>query len=156
MRVFVEVAKNSNLKYEFDKKSNILILDRILHNTNMFPYNYGFIPNTLSPDGDPVDIIILCDFSLIPGSMCDVKIIGGIDTCDESGQDDKIICVLSNKTDKTSKYINDISDVLQSTIDDIIYFLSHYKEGEKNKYVTIGNIYDREKALEIIKKYTLK
>jgi len=156
MRVFVEVAKNSNLKYEFDKKSNILILDRILHNTNMFPYNYGFIPNTLSPDGDPVDIIILCDFSLIPGSMCDVKIIGGIDTFDESGQDDKIICVLSNKTDKTSKYINDISDVLQSTIDDIIYFLSHYKEGEKNKYVTIGNIYDREKALEIIKKYTLK
>lgn len=155
MRVFVEVAKNSNLKYEYDKKSNILILDRILHNTNIFPYNYGFIPNTLSPDGDPVDIIIICDFSLIPGSMCDVKIIGGIDTHDESGQDDKIICVLSNKTDKTSKYINNISDVLQSTIDNIIYFLSHYKEGEKNKYITIGNIYDREKALEIIKKYTL-
>ena len=83
MRVFVEVAKNSNLKYEYDKKSNILILDRILHNTNIFPYNYGFIPNTLSPDGYPVDIIILCDFSLIMHSMCDVKIIGGINTCDE-------------------------------------------------------------------------
>ena len=155
MKVFVEVSKNSNLKYEYDKKNNRLILDRILHNTNIFPYNYGFIPDTLSPDGDPIDIIILGDFSLIPGSMCEVKVVGGIDTYDESGQDDKIICVLSNNVNPSSKYINDITDVRQSTIDNIIYFLSHYKEGEKNKYVNIGEIYNKNKALEIIKKYIL-
>lgn len=155
MKVFIEVSKNSNLKYEFDKKSNSLVLDRVLHNTNIFPYNYGFIPNTLSPDGDPVDIIILCDYELIPGCICDVKVIGGIDTSDESGQDDKIICVLSDKIDKQSKYISDISDIRQSTIDNIVYFLSHYKEGELNKYVKIGEIYNKKKALEIIKKYSL-
>jgi len=155
MKVFIEVSKNSNLKYEFDKKNNCLILDRVLHNTNVFPYNYGFIPNTLSPDGDPIDIIILCDYELIPGCICDVKVIGGIDTSDESGQDDKIICVLSDKIDKQSKYISDINDIRQSTIDNIVYFLSHYKEGELNKYVNIGEIYNKKKALEIIKKYSL-
>ena len=155
MKVFIEVSKNSNLKYEFDKKNKILVLDRVLHNTNRFPYNYGFIPNTLSPDGDPIDIIILCEYKLTPGCMCDVKVIGGIDTSDESGQDDKIICVLSDKIDKQSKYISDISDIRQSTIDNIVYFLSHYKEGEANKYVNIGEIYNKKKALEIIKKYSL-
>ena len=103
MKVLIEVSKNSNLKYEFDKESKTLVLDRVLHNTNRFPYNYGFIPNTLSPDGDPIDIIILCEYELIPGCICDVKVIGGIDTSDESGQDDKIICVLSDKIDKQSK-----------------------------------------------------
>lgn len=155
MRVLIEVSKNSNLKYEFDKESKTLVLDRVLHNTNRFPYNYGFIPNTLSPDGDPIDIIILCEYELIPGCICDVKVIGGIDTSDESGQDDKIICVLSDKIDKQSKYISDINDIRQSTIDNIIYFLSHYKEGELNKYVKIGEIYNKKKALEIIKKYSL-
>ena len=155
MRVFVEVAKNSNLKYEFDKKNNCLVLDRILHNTNVFPYNYGFIPNSLSPDGDPIDVIILCNYSLVPGSLCDVKIIGGVDTSDESGQDDKIICVLSDETDKTSKYYNDINDLHQSQIDDVIYFLTHYKEGEKSKYVKIKDVYNKKKALEIIEKYSL-
>ena len=155
MKVLIEVSKNSNLKYEFDKESKTLVLDRVLHNTNRFPYNYGFIPNTLSPDGDPIDIIILCEYELIPGCICDVKVIGGIDTSDESGQDDKIICVLSDKIDKQSKYISDINDIRQSTIDNIIYFLSHYKEGELNKYVKIGEIYNKKKALEIIKKYSL-
>ena len=59
MKIIIEVSKNSNIKYEYDKDRKCLILDRVLHNTNVFPYNYGFIPNTLSPDGDPVDIIVL-------------------------------------------------------------------------------------------------
>ena len=78
MKVIIEVAKNSNLKYEFDKEKNCLVLDRILHNTNVFPYNYGYIPDTLSPDGDPIDIIVLCEFSLQPGIMCDVKVLGAL------------------------------------------------------------------------------
>merc|ERR1712078_794970 len=122
MKVIIEVAKNSNLRYEFDKEKNCLVLDRILHNTNVFPYNYGYIPDTLSPDGDPIDIILLCEFSLQPGIMCDVKILGGINTCDESGQDDKIICVLADKLNKKSQYINDINDIRQSTLDNIKYF----------------------------------
>lgn len=83
MKVFIEISKGSNLKYEHDKETGKLVLDRILHNTNTFPYNYGYIPNTLSPDGDPLDIIILCDYSIHPGCYADCKIIGGIETDDE-------------------------------------------------------------------------
>ena len=155
MKVVIEVAKNSNLKYEYDKEKKCLVLDRILHNTNVFPYNYGYIPDTLSPDGDPIDIIVLCEYSLQPGIMCDVKVLGGLNTCDESGQDDKIICVLSDKLDQKSQYIHDISDIRQSTLDNIKYFLSHYKEGEKNKYVEVKEFYNREEALKVIKKYNL-
>ena len=152
----IEVSKNSNLKYEFDKEKKCLILDRVLHNTNFFPYNYGFIPNTLSPDGDPLDIIVLGDFSLAPGVLCDVKIIGGINTRDESGQDDKIISVLANNVDPCSKHINDLKDVNKATLTKIEYFLKRYKDNERNKEVIVENFYDRNCAINIIKKYTLK
>ena len=68
MEVFIEISKNSKLKYEHDEDNNRLVLDRVLQNTNTFPYNYGYLPNTLSPDGDPLDIIILCEYELVPGS----------------------------------------------------------------------------------------
>lgn len=155
MKVIIEVSKNSNIKYEYDKENKCLILDRILHNTNFFPYNYGFIPNTLSPDGDPVDIIVLCEYSLTPGKMCDVKIIGGINTEDEAGQDDKIIAVLSNKTDSTSKDIENISDIGENILKNIRYFLEHYKDNENNKFINVKEFYNKSRAIDIINKYSL-
>ena len=83
MKVYIEISKGSKIKYEFNEENNMLELDRILHNSNVFPYNYGFIPNTLSSDGDPVDVIIICDYKLLPGCITNVKIIGGIETSDE-------------------------------------------------------------------------
>lgn len=155
MKVIIEVSKNSNIKYEYDKVNKCLILDRILHNTNFFPYNYGFIPNTLSPDGDPVDIIVLCEYSLTPGIMCDVKIIGGINTEDEAGQDDKIIAVLSNKTDSTSKDIENISDIGENILKNIRYFLEHYKDNENNKFINVKEFYNKSRAIDIINQYSL-
>ena len=155
MKVIIEVSKNSNIKYEYDKVNKCLILDRILHNTNFFPYNYGFIPNTLSPDGDPVDIIVLCEYSLTPGIMCDVKIIGGINTEDEAGQDDKIIAVLSNKTDSTSKDIENISDIGENILKNIRYFLEHYKDNENNKFINVKEFYNKSRAINIINQYSL-
>ena len=155
MKVIIEVSKNSNIKYEYDKVNKCLILDRILHNTNFFPYNYGFIPNTLSPDGDPVDIIVLCEYSLTPGIMCDVKIIGGINTEDEAGQDDKIIAVLSNKTDSTSKDIENISDIGENILKNIRYFLKHYKDNENNKFINVKEFYNKSRAINIINQYSL-
>jgi inorganic pyrophosphatase len=155
MNVFIEISKGSNLKYEHDKESNSLILDRILHNTNAFPYNYGYIPNTLSPDGDPLDIIILCDYSIHPGCYAKCKILGGIETTDESGIDDKIIAVLDDKLDHKSKYYNDINDINKGDLDNILYFLQHYKDNESDKYVNIGKIYNKSEADKVIKKYTL-
>ena len=155
MKVIIEVSKNSNIKYEYDKENKCLILDRILHNTNFFPYNYGFIPNTLSPDGDPVDIIVLCEYSLTPGIICDVKIIGGINTEDEAGQDDKIIAVLSNKTDSTSKDIENISDIGENILKNIRYFLKHYKDNENNKFINVKEFYNKSRAIDIINQYSL-
>lgn len=156
MKVFIEISKGSNLKYEHDKETDCLILDRILHNSNVFPYNYGYIPHTLSPDGDPLDIIILCDFSIHPGCYANVKIIGGIETIDENGKDDKILAVLDDKSDAKSKYFNDLMDINKIDMDNILYFLKHYKDNEKNKYVNVGKIYNKQTALDVISKYTLK
>ena len=89
VKAFIEISKGSNLKYEFDKENQCLVLDRILHNSNVFPYNYGYVPNTLSDDGDPLDIIILCDYAIHPGTMVSCKIIGGIYTEDEKKGESK-------------------------------------------------------------------
>lgn len=155
MKIFIEISKGSNLKYEHDKETNSLLLDRIIHNTNTFPYNYGYIPNTLSPDGDPLDIIILCDYSLHPGCYAECKVIGGIETEDEGGKDDKILAVLSDSLDPKSELVNDIVDINNFDLNKILYFLKHYKDNEHNKYVNIGKIYNKQTALDVILKYKL-
>ena len=155
VKAYIEIGKNSHVKYEYNKKKDCLEVDRVLHNTNSFPYNYGFIPNTLSPDGDAVDIIVLCDYPLTPGCIAKCKIIGGIETRDEKGIDDKILAVLDNKLDKKSKYIDDLKDLNTGLIEEIIYFLNHYKDNEEDKYVEIGEIYNREKAILIVNKYRI-
>ena len=153
MDVYIEISKGSNIKYEYCKEKNQIIVDRVLHNTNIFPYNYGFIPNTLSPDGDPLDVIVLCDYSFIPGCMIKCKVIGGIETNDEKGQDDKILCVPEDNIDPKSKIINNLDDINKNDLDNIIYFLNHYKDNE-NKFVNIGEIYNKEKAEEVIKQFS--
>ena len=141
MKVFIEISKGSNLKYEHDKESDTLILDRILHNTNAFPYNYGYIPNTLSPDGDPLDIIILSEYSLLPTCILDVEVIGVIETIDESGVDPKLIGIIPSEKRE--------EQITNTELERIKYFLQHYKDNEKNKFVEIGNVYDGNKGMEI-------
>lgn len=155
MEVFIEISKGSHLKYEYDHEKHCLVLDRVLHNTQVFPYNYGFIPNTLSPDGDPVDVILICDHTIIPGCIVKCKIIGGINTEDEKGQDDKIFAVLDDKLESASLEINDITDIKNSELKKIKYFLTHYKDNELGKYITIKEIYNRETAINIINKYSI-
>lgn len=156
VNIYIEISKGSNIKYEHEKETNTLILDRILHNTNIYPFNYGYIPNTLSPDGDPLDVILLCDASLIPGCIAKCKVIGGIHTEDENGIDEKILMVLDEKLDITSKNYNNISDISETELENIKYFLNHYKDNETNKFVKVGETYNKETALQIINKYTLK
>ena len=154
VNVRIEVSKNSRLKYEYDKEKQYLVLDRILHNSNCFPYNYGYILNTLSMDGDALDAILICDEILIPGCILDCRIIGGIYTDDENGRDDKIFVVPYNKIDKNSKNFNDIDDISKTILNNYIYFLNHYKDGE-DKFINVGNVYNKEKALEIYEKSKL-
>lgn len=152
---FIEISKGSNMKYEYDKDQRCLVLDRILHNSNVFPYNYGYIPNTMSDDNDPLDIIILCDYAILPGTLVYCKIIGGIHTEDENGGDHKIIAVLTEKADPKSKFFNQIEDVNQHDMQCINYFLKHYKDGETNKFIDIGETYGKERALQILEKSRL-
>ena len=151
MQVYIEVSKGSNLKYEHDKISGMCVLDRVLHNTQCFPYNYGYIPDTLSPDGDPLDVIVKCPYALFPGTMVKVKVIGAIKAIDEAGEDDKIIAVPIDKCDPRSKHFNNINDITETELDEIKYFLKRYKDGEKGKFMDIGDVVGKEKANEIIK-----
>ena len=155
MEVIIEISKNSNLKYEYDIETNKLVLDRVLHNSNVFPYNYGFIPNTLAPDNDPIDVILVSPHSLLPGCYVKVKIIGIIETKDEKGGDDKVICVLENNVDKEYEHIEDIKDLVNSELNKILYFLRHYKDNENGKFIEIGEVKSKESALEFIENHRL-
>lgn len=146
--VYVEISKNTNIKYEFDKDLNALICDRILFTPFMFPFNYGFIPNTLSGDGDPLDAIVYMSESLVPGSYIKCRIIGALETEDEKGNDTKIILVPINKVSPHESNIKKIDDLPEIFIEKIIYFYTHYKDLEKKK-VTVGKLVDKDLAIKI-------
>ncbi len=133
--VFIEVSKGSNLKYEICKATNLLKLDRVLHTSMFYPGNYGYFPNTLAGDGDPLDVIVLTEYSLQPGILVNCKIIGVLLTEDEKGLDEKIIAVPSTFVDNSYSNINDISDIPSITLDKIEHFFTNYKSLEKNKWV---------------------
>ena len=148
--VIIEIPKNSHIKYEYDSKTNQLKCDRILHTPFNYFFNYGFVPKTLSQDGDTLDVVVLMDDTLIPGCLIQCKILGCLETCDDHGIDPKIIACPISTIDPTCSSTNNISDIPQHTLDKIIYFFSHYKDLEK-KVVKIGNILDSNAAITIFK-----
>ena len=152
--VFIEISKGSNIKYEFDKVKNALVCDRFLHTPFRYIFNYGFIPNTLSQDSDPIDVVVITEESLISGCYIKCKIIGCLETADSEGNDPKLIVCPINKIDPKSKVINDIDNLSNFVLEQIEYFFSHYKDLE-NKHVTIGNFVPKEKAIEIYKESIL-
>ena len=143
----MEISKNSQVKYEFDKELNMLICDRILPTPFVFPFNYGFVPNTLSGDGDPLDVIIYMDKSLVPNSLIRCIIIGALETTDEKGEDIKLICVPAKKVSYDESHIDSIKDLPPHFINKIKYFYKHYKDEEEGKYVKIGNILNKDDAI---------
>lgn len=148
VEVFIEISKGSNIKYEYDKKKNILVCDRILHTPFRYIFNYGFIPNTLSPDSDPIDAVVIMDESLVPGCIIKCKIIGCLETSDSAGIDPKLLLCPIDKIDPKSKMINRISDLSPFVLEQIKYFFFHYKDLE-NKHVDIGNFLDKDEAIKI-------
>jgi inorganic pyrophosphatase len=148
--VFVEISKGSNIKYEYDKEKNALVCDRILHTPFRYIFNYGFIPNTLSPDSDPIDAVLIMDDSLVPGCIIKCKIIGCLETSDAEGFDPKLLLCPIDKIDPKSRTINQLSDLSPFVLEQVKYFFTHYKDLE-NKHVDIGNFLDKEKAFKIYK-----
>ena len=114
-----------------------------------YPGNYGYIPETLAGDGDPLDILLISDYALHPLTIVNVKIIGVLMTEDEKGSDEKIISVPSEKVDPNYKKINNYTDLPTYTLSKIKHFFKHYKDTEKNKWVKVGDFKDKDEALKI-------
>ena len=148
--VFIEISKNSHIKYEYDKELKALICDRVLHTPFKYDFNYGFIPNTLSLDGDPIDVAVLMDDELLPGCYIKCKFIGILETADDQGDDPKLIMCPAKKVDPRYNRFNDIGDIHISTLNKIKYFFEHYKDLE-NKKVAVGRWLDKNAAIGIYK-----
>lgn len=146
--VIIEISKGSHIKYEYNKENNILVCDRILHTPMKYPFNYGFIPNTLSEDGDPLDIVVIMNHELIPGCSIKCKILGYLDTKDDAGNDPKIIACPIGKIDPMWKNCETITYTCME--DEIKYFFTHYKDLE-NKKVEVGDFYCSELAFDVYK-----
>lgn len=147
--VQIEISLGQNIKYEIDHHTQQLKCDRFLHGPYMYPFNYGYILNTLSPDGDPLDAVVICNRPLLSTCFIDCKIIGALLTSDEKGQDEKIILVPSEKIDPYNKNINNYTDLDKHTLDEIKYFFEHYKDMEKDKFINVGDFVDNVEANKI-------
>ena len=147
LEVCIEIPRKSNVKYEVDQQQNHVKVDRILHNLFHYPENYGFIPNSLDYDGDPLDILLIGDYSIAPLAKVNVRVIGVLLFDDEGLIDNKIICILP--TDPVFGKITDIKQIDESRQNTISYFFKHYKDNEK-KQVIVKGFQSREKAQKIV------
>ncbi|CAG7594081.1 MAG: inorganic diphosphatase [Candidatus Midichloria sp.] len=139
VNVMIEIAANSGpVKYEFDKKTGVLSVDRIMQGSMQYPCNYGFIPHTLSGDCDPVDVLVYTNHSIVPGAVVSVKPIGVLVTEDEKGSDEKVLAVPTEKIDPFFANIKSYEDLPEILIQKINHFFSHYKDLEKGKWVKIS------------------
>jgi inorganic pyrophosphatase len=153
VNVLIEVSMNCMpVKYEFDKEVGTIVVDRIVHTPMHYPGNYGFIPHTMSDDGDPVDVMVLTKFPLQSGCVVECKPIGVLIMEDESGQDEKIIAVPTERIHISYKDINDLSDLPEITREEIAYFFTHYKDLEKNKWAKVKGFENAAFAKDLIKK----
>jgi inorganic pyrophosphatase len=152
VNVFIEIPKDGNIKYELDKESGVIFVDRFLYTAMNYPFNYGFVPNTLSEDGDPVDVLVLGEQVLMPGVVIPSKIIGMLEMEDEAGIDTKVLAVPTEKIDPSSVGINDISDISDAVKNKIKHFFQSYKALEPGKWVKIKEWKGQKEAIAAVKK----
>ena len=136
--VIIEIpAYSSPIKYEVDKDTGALFVDRFMGTCMQYPLNYGYVNNTLSDDGDPVDVLVMTPHPLVAGSVIKCRPVGVLNMTDESGQDAKIIAVPVDKLSKIYSDVKDIDDVPSITKNQVEHFFSHYKDLEQGKWVKI-------------------
>ena len=148
--VVVEIPKNSNIKYELNEETGILFVDRKLHTSMVYPFNYGFVPQTKEEDGDPIDILILSNDQFSPLSVVKSKPIGVLIMEDEEGKDSKIIAVPHEIIDFDYSRYSEIDQLDNRTLDKIKHFFEHYKELEKGKFVKVTGWESSKVAEQII------
>ncbi|MFT4798018.1 MAG: inorganic pyrophosphatase [Candidatus Azotimanducaceae bacterium] len=151
INVIIEVPVGGEpIKYEMDKSSGALFVDRYLYTSMRYPGNYGFVPNTLSDDGDPVDVIVASTRAITPGAVMNCRPIGVLMMSDEAGGDEKIVAVPSAKLTRRYDNVLNYSDLPQITLEQIKHFFEHYKDLESDKWVKIDGWGDADEAKRLI------
>ncbi|MBP3224655.1 MAG: inorganic diphosphatase [Campylobacter sp.] len=146
----IEIPYGSNIKYEIDKESGAVCVDRVMYSAMFYPANYGFVPNTLADDGDPADILVLNEYPLQAGSVIPCRLIGVLVMEDESGMDEKLLAVPVSKIDPRYDNIKSLSDLPKITLDRIKNFFETYKALEPGKWVKVKDFEDASKAEAIL------
>lgn len=151
INVIIEVPMGADpVKYEMDKDSGAVVVDRFVQTAMHYPCNYGFIPHTLSLDGDPADVLVITRFPLVPAAVIAVRPIGVLLMEDDGGKDEKILAVPTTKLDPFYADIKEMSDLPAIVGAQIQHFFEHYKDLEKGKWVKIAGWGDAAKARELI------
>lgn len=152
INVVIEVAQGSTpVKYELDKDSGAVFVDRFLGTAMHYPCNYGFIPNTLGGDGDPLDVLVVSPLAVVPASVIRVRPVGVLMMEDEGGMDEKILAVPVSKLTPLYDNIKNYKDLPELLIKQIGHFFEHYKDLEPGKWVKVKEWRDAEGAAVLIK-----
>lgn len=151
LNVIIEVPIGGQpIKYELNKEWGTLVVDRFLYTPMTYPGNYGFVPHTLSEDGDPIDVMVCNTRPLMPGCVINVRPIGVLIMEDNAGMDEKIISVPSGHLTKRYDKIHNFSDLPEITLNQIEHFFEHYKDLEPGKWVKIGDWHNADMAKTLI------
>lgn len=151
VNVIIEIPQGGcPIKYEIDKESGAMFVDRFLHTSMIYPCNYGFIPHTLSDDGDPCDVLVVGQMPIIPGAVVRSRPIGALLMEDESGHDEKILAVPVDKLHPFYSKVLSYKDLPEIVCEQIAHFFAHYKDLEKNKWVKVAKWVGPEEARKII------
>jgi inorganic pyrophosphatase len=151
VNVIVEVAIGGEpIKYEMDKEAGTLVVDRFLYTPMRYPGNYGFVPHTLSDDGDPIDVLVANTRPIVPGAVINVRPVGVLKMMDESGGDEKIIAVPSPKLTQRYTKVHNYTDLPAITLEQIQHFFEHYKDLEPGKWVKVQGWGDAAEAKVLI------
>ena len=158
INVIIEIPKDSEpVKYEVDKESGAIFVDRVLSTPMRYPCNYGYVPDTICGDGDPADVMVILPLPLVPGSVIRCRPVGVLKMTDEAGSDEKLLAVPVAKVFAGYAHVNDIGDVSPHWLERIGHFFEHYKDLEKEKWVKLDGWGDAAEAkallLEAMERY---
>jgi len=146
INVLIEIPAGGDIKYEMDEETGVIFVDRFAFTAFVYPFNYGFIPNTHAADGDALDVLVLSSKKVAPGTVIPSRPVGMLEMEDEEGVDTKILAVPVEKVDPFMAHVMDISDVTDAVKNQIRHFFEHYKELEPNKWVKLKDWKDKASA----------
>jgi len=151
INVIIEVPLGGQpIKYELDKDAGVLVVDRFLYTPMSYPGNYGFVPHTLSEDGDPIDVLVINTRALVPGCVINVRPVGVLIMEDNAGQDEKVIAVPAHALTQRYDEVLTHTDLPDITLEQIEHFFEHYKDLEPGKWVKIGDWHGTDMAKRLI------